>query len=140
MICPFACIERYVSIARQPNVDLTNGYLFRPTNPNGGVVNFPFSSSAAEARLRLYLKQMGADDGEILHGFRAGCAVTLALSGADLTETMDHVGRPRRHTASYYLQLAKVLNPASASVRLAAEDVTAVPHLDKRPHADSVTP
>lgn len=65
---------------------------------------------------------------------------------------------PRRHTASYYFQLAKVLNPAGASVRLAAEDVTAelsrwtdinelkrfvcafpVPRLDKRPNTDSVT-
>ena len=35
----------------------------------------PFSSSTAEARLKSYLKDMGADDGETLHGFRSGYAI-----------------------------------------------------------------
>ena len=52
--------------------------------------------------------------------FRSGCAITLALTGADLAEIMDHVGWTRRHTALYYMQLAKVLNPAGASARLAS--------------------
>ena len=63
---------------------------------------------------------MQADDGETLHGFRSGCAITLALSGADLSEIMDHVGWSRRHTAFYYMQLAKVLHPAGASAKLAS--------------------
>ena len=67
---------------------------------------------------------MGADNGETLHGFRAGCAITLALSGVELSEIMDHVGWARRHTALYYLQLAKVLNPEGASAKLAEADLT----------------
>ena len=67
-------------------------YLFRPTTPQGGVIGAPFSSSAAEVRLKVYLKQMGADDGETLHGYRSGCAIALALSGVELSEIMDHVG------------------------------------------------
>ena len=67
---------------------------------------------------------MKADEGETLHGFRAGCAITLALTGADLAEIMDHVGWSRRHTALYYLQLAKVLNPDGASARLASPEAT----------------
>ena len=63
---------------------------------------------------------MKADDGETWHGFRSCCTITLALTGADLSEIMEHVGRVRRHTALYYLQLAKVLNHESASGRLAA--------------------
>ena len=58
--------------------------------------------------------------------FRAGCAITLALSGAELSEIMDHVGWTRRHTALHYLQLAKVLNPTGASARLSAIDIPAV--------------
>ena len=58
---------------------------------------------------------MGSDNGEALHGFRAGCAITLALSGVEFSEIMDHVGWTRRHTALYHLQLAKVLNPTGAS-------------------------
>ena len=66
---------------------------------------------------------MGADDGETLYGFRSGFAITLALTCADLSEIMDHVGWARRHTALYYLKLAKVLNPFGASGRLAAGDL-----------------
>lgn len=122
-ICPVIGIERYIEIARKLNIDLTTGYLFRPTTPKGGIANSPLSSSTAEARLKLYLQEMGADDGETLHGFRAGCAVTLALSGAELSEIMDHVGWTRRHTALYYIKLAKVLNPQGASATLASDNV-----------------
>jgi len=73
-------------------------------------------------RLKSYLKKMRADDGETLHGFRSGCAITLALTGADLSGIMDHVVWTRRHSALYYLQLAKVLNPSGASGRLVATD------------------
>jgi hypothetical protein len=48
--------------------------------------------------------------------------VILALSGIELSEIMDHVGWSRRHTALYYLQLAKVLNPMGASAKLASQD------------------
>jgi hypothetical protein len=36
-------IEQYIDVARQMNVDLTRGYLFRPTTPNGGIQNVPFT-------------------------------------------------------------------------------------------------
>ena len=125
-ICPIKGIEQYMIVAQDLKIDLTTGYLFHPTNPQGGNVDSPFSSATAEARLKSYLKEMRADDGETLHGFRSGCAITLALTGADLSEIMDHVGWTRRHTALYYLQLAKVLNPSGASGRLAATDLTEV--------------
>ena len=84
IICPVRGIERYMAIARQLQVNLTSGYLFRPTNSRGAIVDAAFSSSSAEARLKKYLTQMGADHGETLHVFRLGCAITLALTGADL--------------------------------------------------------
>lgn len=125
-ICPVHGIEQYMAIAEELKIDLRSGYLFRPTNPQGAVVNGPLTSSAAEARLKNYLKEMGSDHGETLHGFRSGCAITLALSGAELSEIMDHVGWTQRHTALYYLQLAKVLNPSGASARLAEVDLSSV--------------
>ena len=125
-ICPVLGIERYLSLAEQLQVDLRPGYLFRPTNPQGAIINAPFTSSAAEARLKKYLMEMGTGEEATLHGFRAGCAITLALSGVELSEVMDHVGWTQRHTALYYLQLAKVLNPAGVSARLAQADLTSV--------------
>ena len=81
--CPVRGIEQYLAVSDQLNsgVDLRSGYLFRPTNPQGAIVNEPFGSSAAEVRLKTYVKEMGSDnDGETLHGFRSGCAITLAPS------------------------------------------------------------
>ena len=78
----------------------------------------PFNYSTAE--------EMVVDDGATLYGFRPGCAITLALTGADVSEIMEHVGWARRHTALYYLQLAKVLNPSGPSARLASNKITEV--------------
>ena len=91
-ICPIRGIERYMEVAREIGVDLTRGYL------DLGIKNAPLTSSAAESRLKGYPKELKADSGETLHGFRSGCAITLALTGADLTEIMDHLGWTRRHT------------------------------------------
>ena len=71
-ICPIRGIEQYIEVARQMRVDLTRSYLFR--------------STTAEARLKGYLKNMGADEGETFYGFRAGCAITLAFKGAALSD------------------------------------------------------
>ena len=119
-ICPITGIERYMEVARDVKIDLSSGYLFRPATPDLRVTDAPLTSSAAEARLKGYLKEMKADDGETLHGFRAGCAITLALTGADVTQIMDHIGWASRHTAHFFMQLAKVLNPSGASAKLAS--------------------
>ena len=91
VICPVKGIEDYMAIARQVKVDLTKRYLFRPTTPQGGVLD---------------------------------ASITLSLTGAELSEIMDHVGWAGRHTALYYLQLAKVLNPSGESPKLASTDLT----------------
>ena len=56
VICPVKGVEQYVEVARELGVDLTKGYLFRPTTSNNGVQDSPFSSSAADTRLKVYLK------------------------------------------------------------------------------------
>ena len=106
-ICPVRGIERYMEVTRDIRVGLTRGYLFRPITPDLGIKDAPFTSSAAESRLKGYLKEMNADNDETLHGFRSGCAITLALTGADLAEIMDHVGWTRRHTALFTLHTLK---------------------------------
>ena len=38
-LCPVQGIEQYLAISDQLKVDLRSGYLFRPTNPHGAIVN-----------------------------------------------------------------------------------------------------
>ena len=50
-------IERYMAVAQQLHVDLTKGYLFRlMISIQGSIVDAPFASSSAEARLKIYLQ------------------------------------------------------------------------------------
>ena len=72
-IYPIRGIEQYMDVTPQLSIDLSSGYLFRPTTPKGGIQDSPFTSAAAEARLKAYLKEMNADEGETLHGFWSGC-------------------------------------------------------------------
>ena len=58
VISPVKGIKQYVELARELGIDLTKGYLFRPKTSNNGVQDSPLSSSAAEARLKVYLEQI----------------------------------------------------------------------------------
>ena len=112
-LCPVKAIETYVAICSELQIILTEGYLFRPTNPQGHILKKPFTSSAADARLKIYLKQAHIDEGETLHSFRCGSAITLALSGSQLADIMSHVGWNSKGTALYYMKLAEVLRAGS---------------------------
>ena len=59
-ICPVQGIEHYMAVAHQLRIGLTRGYLFRPTTPQGDILDEAFSSTAVEARLKeYYLREMG---------------------------------------------------------------------------------
>ena len=101
-------------------IDLSKGYLFRPTTPQGDIVYKPLSSSPAQKRLRVSLKEACLDEEETLHSFRSDCAITLALSGAQLADVMSHVGWKNGQTALYYMKLGEVLCQGSSSYLLSS--------------------
>ena len=91
-------------------------------------MNKPFTSSSAEACLKLYLKEAQIDEGETLHNFRSGSAITLAISGSPLACIMSRVGWNNKETALYYVKLAEVLCINSPSHLLSADcSVTSAP-------------
>ncbi|CAH3117867.1 unnamed protein product [Porites lobata] len=124
-LCQVKAIETYVAVASELRITLSNGYLFRPTNHQGHIVNKPLTSSSAEARLKYYLKDAKIDEGETLHGFRSGSAITLALSGSQLADVMSHVGWSNKSTALYYMKLAEVLREGSPSDLLTSNELAA---------------
>ena len=93
-LCPVRAIETYVAIANELGIELSTGYLFRPTNHKGHVLDQTFTSAAAESRLKLYLREANIDNGETLHNFRTGCALTLTFSGSQLADVMSHEAGP----------------------------------------------
>lgn len=121
-ICPVRAIENYIAMVHELGLDLSTGFLFRPTDHKGLVINTAFASSTAESRLRSYLNEGKINDGETLHSFRSGCAIPLALSGSSLIDVMSQVGWHRASTAHYYMKLAQVLRCDGPSSYLAATD------------------
>lgn len=55
-------------------------------------------------RLRYYLSVIGLYEGETPHSFRAGCAITMALSNAanSVDQVMQHIGWFSKESAEYY--------------------------------------
>ena len=131
-ICSVTAIETYVAI------DLSTGYLFRPTTPQGDVIDKPLSSSTAQQRLKLYLKEARLDEGETQHSLRSGCAITLALPGAQLADVMSHVGWKNGQTALYYMKLSEVLRQGASSHLLSSASEEASSLLSQYASLDSL--
>jgi hypothetical protein len=123
-LCPVTAIETYMAVCAELGLDLYYGFLFRPTTPRGGIQDKHLSSSTMQARLHLYLKEASLDAGETLHSFMAGAAITFALSGAQLSDIMSHIGWRNPSTASYYLKLAQVLRPGGPSELLSSDEAS----------------
>ena len=48
--------------------------------------------SVLRLHLKFYLGQAKIDEGETLHSFRSGCALTLAFTGSSFADVMCHAG------------------------------------------------
>ena len=68
-ICPIKGIKG------KSELTLSMATCFAPTTPNSGIQESPFTSAAAEAHLKVYLKKMGANNGETCHGFWSAWAI-----------------------------------------------------------------
>ena len=101
----------YIAISSALSLDLLSGYLFRPLSSSGKIQNMQISNSTLQSLLRSYLREAKVYCGETLHSSRAGLAVTLALSGSQLADIMEHVGWRHTPTASHYLKIARFYVP-----------------------------
>ena len=63
------------------SIDLSSGYLFRPTSPHGSVVDAPLVT------LVTYLLKLGIFERESSHSFRSGAVIMLRLLGISWQST-----------------------------------------------------
>lgn len=101
------------------NVDLSAGFLFRPTSKKGGILNATLLASTVQARLITYLSSLGINESESVHGFRAGNSILLRLLGVSKQEVAKHIGWKSSALADYYTQVQKVMNTSAVSDALA---------------------
>lgn len=91
--CPAQGLVDYLHFCAQNNLLLSDCYVFRPLNHKFDALNHtPFTSSSANARLKIYLQRLGIWNGETPHSTRSACALTLLWLGIDSEKIKDHVG------------------------------------------------
>ena len=119
LICPVNAFNEYSRACSENGLDLKSSFLFPPLRQPKlvSVRSAPFSSANATKRLRLYLPD------DILpnvsaHGARAGCATTLLLLGADMSEVKDHCHWASDRVCKQYHQLLRVSRVQNSSNRL----------------------
>lgn len=116
-LCPVTLIETYIAICDVMKLPVRHGFLFRPLSPQGFVQPLPFDSPEAQARLNFYVGKLPHVFGHrkiTLHGLRNGCAISLALAGADIQTVVDHIGWKTPSMARHYIKLNQVLGSGGA--------------------------
>ena len=81
VVCPVKNFERYIAVAKLIKINLGQGFLFRVTKGNN-FAEEPFNGSAVYGRLKFYLDQFQANDGETPYNSCIGCSITLSLLAA----------------------------------------------------------
>ena len=112
VVCPVTGLEKYVQEALLMGVDLSTGYLFRPLDHSGKyVLDAHVTTPLMQSRLKYYLRSLGIDEGETIHGIRGGCAMTMSVMGCGNREdVMDHVGWFSKKSLERYSRLGKMTN------------------------------
>ena len=125
-LCPVTAIETYIALCDVMKILIRQGYLFRPLSPQGCVQPVSFDSSAAQGRLCFYVERLPHVFGNrkvTLHGLRNGCAISLAMAGADVQTVMDHVRWKTSSMARHYIKLHQVFGSGGAGDLLSTRPV-----------------
>ena len=120
IVCPVKNFERYIAVTKSIIINLGQGFLIRVTKGNN-VTQEPFTGSAIHGRLKFYLDQIQANDGETPHCSRGGCSITLSLLGASKEAIADHVGWLSTKMIDHYNDLRIILRPDAPAALLSAE-------------------
>lgn len=110
-----------MNFCRSCKVDLTREYLFRVVSEIESVFDKPVSYSFVYQRLIYYLTTLGIYDGETSHSFRAGCAITMALTDSveNVKGVMIHIGWFSQESAEYYGRKHSLVDSTIVASKLA---------------------
>lgn len=85
-------LQYYVQLCDSKGFNLNLSYAFGLLDSHQKLSSKPLSSSAANARLKLYLTNINLWEVETPHSTRSGCALTLAWLGINKDAIKLHVG------------------------------------------------
>ena len=90
--CPARLLVDFLDFCKDHDQISGGSYVFQNLNRGISFGGTSFTSAAANARLRLYLKLLNLWDGETPHGTRSACAIMLSHLGIEKDAIKAHVG------------------------------------------------
>ncbi|CAG2218693.1 unnamed protein product [Mytilus edulis] len=88
-----AASPKHARSCKVSKLEIVGGFLFRPLAPSCmALSDVPFTSAAANARLKSHLTDLNIWEGETPHSTRSGCALTLTWLGLNSECIKSHVG------------------------------------------------
>ena len=130
-ICAVQKFMLYLTICRLIRIDISSGYVLRATTKTGHVSDKPFTGSSVYNRFKRYLKDVGRDEGEPPHSFRAGCSITLELLGVPKSEVAKHLGWRTVGMVDHYNDLAKNMQ-SGHSAEVLSSSSSAAPYVPSK--------
>ena len=123
LTCPVAALRRYLKMAkRHLGWDWSpNGAFVFPSVTAGEASGVGMKAAAMHQRFVTYLKDFSMNEGERLHGLRAGGALSMALTGASLQEIMLQGFWKKPETALHYVGMLQDLTGENMSSAIASK-------------------
>ena len=117
LICPVLALDKYVAMSKSMGVFKDTGFVFRPVTESTIVLDERLTYDAMSDRFKYYLRELGIDEGETLHGIRAGTAISLLLTGAstDPGTMMSHVGWFSNASVNHYTRASTLWDLGNTS-------------------------
>ncbi|CAC5421776.1 unnamed protein product [Mytilus coruscus] len=117
--CPV--LREYIDFCKVSKLEIVGGYLFRPLASSFiALSDVPFTSAAANARLKSHLTDLNIWEGETPHSTRIGCALTLTWLGLNSECIKSHVGWKSDKMLKHYT-VTNEINEKSVSARSLAK-------------------
>ncbi|CAG2213130.1 unnamed protein product [Mytilus edulis] len=115
--CPVTVLREYIDFCKVSKLEIVGGFLFRPLAPSCmALSDVPFTSAAANARLKSHLTDLNIWEGETPHSTRSGCALTLTWLGLNSECIKSHVGWKSDKMLKHYT-VTNEINEKSVSAR-----------------------
>ena len=128
--CPVNVLREYTEFCKQNALELQGGYFFRPlASTLSALSDAPFTSAAANSRLKIYLTDLNIWEGETPHSTRSGCALTLTWLGINSECIKSHVGWKSDHMLKHYTVSNEVNEKSISAMSLSKLSESDATHL-----------
>ena len=126
--CPVKLLRDYLEFCKRHNLIKNNDFVFRSLQGGASLSEQALTSSAVNARLKLYLNRLHLGEGETPHGMRSACAIMLHYLGVDKETAKSHVGWKSDSMLDHYTKCTQISNKITEANVMSSRSMTLLSH------------